>query len=206
LGNRIQHALRAFTPADQKTVRATAETFRINPKLDTVAALTELGVGEALISLLDAQGQPTVVERALIAPPRSQLGPITPAQRQQLMANSVVAGVYEKTVDRESAYERLVGTQAAGGGVPAPAATSTPASAPAPESKGFWSSLFGGSSSAPPGPASLPRSLPKGGGRRSDDLMTTMAKSTVRTIGSTVGRELVRGILGSFLGGGGRRR
>ena len=96
LGNRVQHALRAFTPADQKAVKAAAETFRPNPKLNTEAVLTELAVGEALVSLLDANGQPGIVERAWIVPPRSQIGPITVAQRQQLMANSLVAGVYEK--------------------------------------------------------------------------------------------------------------
>jgi DNA helicase HerA-like ATPase len=210
LGNRVQHALRAFTPADQKAVRAAAETFRANPKLETASVLTELGVGEALVSLLDEKGQPGVVERALIVPPRSQIGPITPAQRQQIIAGSVVAGVYERVVDRESAYERLTGIHgaapAAGGG--SASASPNPLSAPAapPESKSFWSSLLGGGPAGASPVPGLPRALPKSGGRRSDDLMTVMAKSTVRTIGSTVGRELVRGLLGSILGGGGRRR
>jgi hypothetical protein len=107
LGNRVQHALRAYTPRDQKAVRAAAQTFRQNPKLDVEKAITELGVGEALVSFLDAKGTPGVVERAFILPPRSQIGPITPEQRRALIANSLVAGYYEKTIDRESAYEVL---------------------------------------------------------------------------------------------------
>src|SRR5512139_3488109 len=107
LGNRVQHALRAYTPADQKGLRAAAESMRPNPRLDVAAAITELGVGEALVSLLDEKGRPSVTERVYVLPPGSQIGPITPQQRQALLANSVVAGVYEKTVDRESAFERL---------------------------------------------------------------------------------------------------
>src|SRR5512147_1167696 len=107
LGNRVQHALRAFSPRDQKAVKAAAETMRDNPALDEAAVITELGVGEALVSLLDAKGRPGVVERAFIVPPQGQIGPITPAQRQQLMQTSLVAGVYDKAVDRESAYEKL---------------------------------------------------------------------------------------------------
>ncbi|MGQ9687054.1 MAG: helicase HerA-like domain-containing protein, partial [Thiobacillaceae bacterium] len=107
LGNRVQHALRAYTPKDQKAVRAAAETLRDNPRLDEVEAITELGVGEALVSLLDEKGKPGVVERAWIVPPRSRLGPLTEAERRQVLAASLVAGVYEKSVDRESAYERL---------------------------------------------------------------------------------------------------
>src|SRR3974390_3151703 len=107
LGNRVQHALRAFTPADQKAVKAAADTFRTNPKLDVGKAITELEVGEALVSFLDEKGTPGVVERALVLPPHSQLGPITPEQRAALIKGSVVAGVYENAVDRESAYEIL---------------------------------------------------------------------------------------------------
>jgi DNA helicase HerA-like ATPase len=109
LGNRVQHALRAFTPRDQKAVKATAQTMRQKPGLDIETAITELAVGEALVSLLDAKGRPSVTERVYVLPPGSQIGPITPPQRQALMANSLVAGVYEKTVDRESAYEKLKG-------------------------------------------------------------------------------------------------
>jgi DNA helicase HerA-like ATPase len=118
LGNRIQHALRAFTPRDQKAVKAAAETFRANPKLDVEKVIGELGVGEALISMLDARGTPGIVERALVAPPVSQLEPLAPDERKILIEGSVLFGTYEQTVDRESAYERLQGT--------APAATSTP--------------------------------------------------------------------------------
>ncbi len=107
LGNRVQHALRAFTPKDQKAVRAAAETFRANPKLKIEEVITQLAVGEALVSFLDENGTPGIVERALICPPHSQIGPITPEQRKQLMQSSVVAGVYENAVDRESAYEIL---------------------------------------------------------------------------------------------------
>lgn len=107
LGNRVQHALRAFTPRDQKAVRAAAETFRSNPKLNVAEVITELGVGEALVSLLEAKGTPTIVQRTLIRPPGSRLGPITPAERQAVMATSPVRGQYDTTVDRESAYEKL---------------------------------------------------------------------------------------------------
>ena len=107
LGNRVQHALRAFTPSEQRAVRAAADSFRPNPRLDTAAAITELAVGEALVSVLDGRGQPTVVERAFIHPPRSRIGPADDAERARLMAGSLVAGVYERAVDRESAYEQL---------------------------------------------------------------------------------------------------
>ncbi len=112
LGNRVQHALRAFTPRDQKAVQAAAETFRANPKLKTANVLTELGVGEAVASFLDEKGQPCVVERAFVVPPRSQIGPITPEMRKQLMANSLVAGQYEQVIHRESASEQLAARQA----------------------------------------------------------------------------------------------
>jgi len=107
LGNRVQHALRAFTPRDQKTVKAAADTFRANPKFDVVKAITELGVGEALVSVLDEKGSPTIVERALIYPPHSRLSPLSPEERTQIIQKSVLYGHYEKVVDRESAYERL---------------------------------------------------------------------------------------------------
>jgi hypothetical protein len=109
MGNRIQHALRAYTPRDQRAVKAAAQTFRSNPKLDAETAITELGVGEALVSLLDEKGSPGIVERALICPPKSQIGPITPEQRQQTISQSVLYGHYEKTFDRQSAYEMLRG-------------------------------------------------------------------------------------------------
>ena len=129
LGNRVQHALRAFTPRDQKAVKAAAETMRANPKLDTEKVITELGVGEALVSFLDEKGRPGIVERAYILPPASRIGPATPEERRRVMASSTLAGVYDKAVDRESAYERLKGrveaASAAAGAAPpggAPAA------------------------------------------------------------------------------------
>ena len=170
LGNRVQHALRAFTPRDQKAVKAAAETMRANPKLDTAAAITELGVGEALISLLDEKGRPTMVERAFVLPPASRIGPITPEERRTLMTSSPVAGVYDKAVDRESAYERLRGRaeQAA-----TPAGAGGRAGAPA--GGGFFDSLKGSLGG-----------LMTGSGRK-DSMVEAMAKSAARTVGSTVG-------------------
>jgi DNA helicase HerA-like ATPase len=195
LGNRVQHALRAFTPRDQKAVQAAAETFRANPKIKTEQAIMELGVGEALISCLDEKGQPQIVERAFIVPPRSQLGPITPQQRQQIMASSLVAGVYDKVVDRESAYEKLTQAHAQ-------------AAAPPPEQQssggGFWGRIFGGDGSAP-APAPVPARAARAPGRQPDSMATIMAKSAVRTVGSTLGREIIRGVLGGIFGGGRRR-
>ena len=190
LGNRVQHALRAFTPRDQKAVNSAAQTFRTNPKLKVETVITELGVGEALVSFLDEKGTPCIVERALILPPHSQIGPITPEQRKQLMASSLVAGTYEQTVDRESAYE-LLKSRAETAPQPADDSKAQP-------SKSWYEGLaatIGGVATA-------------GTGRtgRGDSLVQTMTKSAVRTIGTSVGRELVRGVLGSLLGGGSSRR
>ncbi|MEW5719476.1 MAG: helicase HerA-like domain-containing protein, partial [Chloroflexota bacterium] len=107
LGNRVQHALRAFTPRDQKAVKAAAQTFRVNPELDTEKAILELGVGEALVSFLEEKGVPGIVQRAFVCPPHSQIGPITSEQRKQIIKQSLVAGHYERVVDRESAFEML---------------------------------------------------------------------------------------------------
>jgi DNA helicase HerA-like ATPase len=187
LGNRVQHALRAFTPRDQKAVKAAAETMRANPKLDTEKAITELGVGEALVSFLDEKGRPNIVERAYILPPASRIGPITTEERQAVIKASPVAGVYEKAVDRESAYEKLKGraggTVSAGGGV---AGEST--------AGGGWMDSMKGSLGG----------LMSGSGRK-DSMVEAMAKSAARTIGSSVGREIVRGVLGSLLGGSRKR-
>jgi hypothetical protein len=188
LGNRVQHALRAFTPRDQKAVKAAAETMRANPKLDTEKAITELGVGEALVSFLDEKGRPTIVERAYILPPASRIGPATPDELVAVRAASLVAGVYEKTIDRESAYERLKGRAAA-----APAAPGQPAGDAGATGGGWMDSIkdsLGG--------------LMTGSGRK-DSMVEAAAKSAARSIGSTVGREIVRGVLGSLLGGGKRR-
>jgi len=183
LGNRVQHALRAFSPRDQKAVKAAAQTFRANPKLNVEAVITELGVGEALVSFLDDKGIPGMVERAMVCPPHSQIGPITPEQRAAIIKNSVVAGVYETVVDRESAYERLKGK--VGGGVAAPAG------APAAAGSG-WMEAAG---------TALGGVLGSGGSRRGDTVLQAAVKSAARTMGSTVGRQLIRGVLGSLLGG-----
>lgn len=199
LGNRVQHALRAFTPRDQKAVKATAQTMRPKEGLDIEAAITELAVGEALVSFLDEKGRPSVTERAYVMPPAGQIGPITPAQRQALLAQSLVAGVYEKTVDRESAYELLKGhTPSPNGGLAAGKSmgslgTSGTEQTAKDEGGGLMAGvndlLFGSTG-------------PRGGQR--EGLVQTMAKSAVRTVGTQIGREILRGVLGSLLGG--RRR
>ncbi|MFN7726919.1 MAG: helicase HerA-like domain-containing protein [Rubrivivax sp.] len=208
LGNRVQHALRAFTPRDQKAVKSAADTMRANPGLDIATAITELGVGEALVSFLDAKGRPSVTERVFVLPPGSQIGPISPAQRQALLQGSLVAGVYEQAVDRESAYEKLKGR----------AATTAPAGAAGGTAAGGASTTAGLPAGAPAGVAAddggglmgtlkdvmLGTTGPRGG--RRPGLMEAAASSAVRSIGSAVGREIIRGVLGSLLGGGSRRR
>jgi DNA helicase HerA-like ATPase len=186
LGNRVQHALRAFTPRDQKAVRAAAETFRADPKLDTAKAIMELGVGEALVSVLDQVGTPTIVQRALIAPPASRLGPLTADERGGLVRGSPLAGKYEQTLDRESAYEKLTqrATQAA-------EAAASQEQAPAP-SRSPW----GGTR------AEAPRAEPRA--RREPQTMTDMvvksvARNVAGTIGRQIGNQIIRGILGSIL-------
>jgi len=175
LGNRVQHALRAFSPNEQKAVKAAAETFRANPKLDVVKAITELGVGEALVSVLDAKGTPSVVERAFILPPRSRLAPLSPEERAQVVRDSVLHGHYEKAVDRESAYEKLKekaaqrqGEEGAGGAVPGEASKG----GRAPEKRSEAGVMIG-----------------------------AMVKSAAHAIGSQLGRQIIRGVLGSILGG-----
>jgi uncharacterized protein len=197
LGNRVQHALRAFTPRDQKAVKSAAETMRANPGLDVATAITELGVGEALVSLLDEKGRPSLTERVYVIPPASQIGPIAPDQRKALLDNSIVAGVYEKVVDRESAFESLKGRTAAR--MPAPDAPAASPSTPA----------------APHGPAAAePAAAPErgmldglgdllGGGTRRTraSVGEQLIKSAASSIGREVGRQIIRGVLGSILGG-----
>lgn len=196
LGNRVQHALRAFTPRDQKAVKATATTMRQKPGLDIEKAITELAVGEALVSFLDEKGRPSVTERVFVLPPGSQIGPITAEQRQALIANSLVAGVYEKTVDRESAYEKLKGRaeSAPDGASIAGKAGAAGTQASAGAGGGVMGSLneilFGTTG-------------PRGG--KHDGLAQTMAKSAVRTMGTTMGREILRGVLGGIFGSKTRR-
>ncbi len=188
LGNRVQHALRAFTPRDQKAVKTAADTLRANPAFDAATVITELGVGEALVSFLDEKGRPTIVERAFILPPASRIGPLNADERQTVIKGSLVYGVYEKTEDRESAYEKLKAS--------APAAVPAQAPAPAPSSGGGFfgglGDLFGGARG------------PRGGVGR-EGVAEALAKSAARAIGSQVGREIIRGVLGSILGGSRRR-
>ena len=186
LGNRVQHALRAFTPRDQKAVLSTAQTMRPKAGLDVAAAITELGVGEALVSFLDAKGRPCETERVFVLPPGSQIGPITAAQRQALLQNSLVVGVYEQTVDRESAYEVLKANITAH-----TEAAATASAAPSGVVGTVSELLFG-------------RTGPRGGQR--DGIAQMVVKSAVRTAGSAIGREIVRGVLGSLLGGSQRKR
>jgi len=171
LGNRVQHALRAFTPRDQKAVRAAAETFRTNPALDTEKALTELAVGEALVSLLDEKGQPGIVDRALVLPPSSRLGTITPAERAAVLQASPVRGIYDEPKDRESAYELLKAR--------ADRKTRETASAPP--------------TTAPRRTAAPPRS-------ETEKIMTAAATSAVRAVSSQLGRSLTRGLFGLLTG------
>jgi DNA helicase HerA-like ATPase len=192
LGNRVQHALRAYTPRDQKAVQAAAQTFRPNPELDVVQVISEMGVGEALVSFMDEKGRPEPVQRAFVLPPASQIGPITVEERRAVIAASLVAGVYEKTVDRESAYEKLKGRVATR--APArnePAAPGQASAAPPPSAgpsisdrvQDALGGLLGGS----------------GGSRRKDTVVEAIVKSAARSIGSSVGRELIRGVLGSLM-------
>lgn len=192
LGNRVQHALRAFTPRDQKAVKSAADTMRPNPGLDVAAAITELAVGEALVSFLDEKGRPCPTERVYVLPPASQIGPITPEQRQTLLTESIVAGVYEKTLDRDSAFEKLKGRaeqrpsasadqSATGGGAIAPSAA---------QSGGILDSLSSGLGS-----------LLGGGGGRRTSAGEQLFKSAASSIGREVGRQIIRGVLGGIFGG-----
>ncbi|MFC7410172.1 helicase HerA-like domain-containing protein [Hydrogenophaga atypica] len=200
LGNRVQHALRAFTPRDQKAVKATAETMRPKAGLDIEAAITELAVGEALVSLLDPKGRPTETERVFVLPPGSQLGPITPAQRQALLSQSLVAGVYEKTVDRESAHELL---RAHAGARGEEAATAETGGVKTPRIPGASGQSGAGAASGGLGQmvneALFGRTGPRGG--QYDGIVQSMAKSAARSVATGLGRQIVRGILGGLLGG-----
>ena len=205
LGNRVQHALRAFTPRDQKAVKSAADTMRANPAIgDMAAAIMDLAVGEALVSFLDEKGRPSVTERVFVLPPGSQIGPVSAAQRQALIKGSLVAGVYEKTVDRESAYEKLKGRAVAS----ARPANPGPAGMPA----GGGAVGAGSPVGAPDAGGGLMDGLknvlfgstgPRGGVH--EGLAQSAARSAVRSIGSAVGREIIRGVLGSLMGGSRKR-
>jgi DNA helicase HerA-like ATPase len=172
LGNRVQHALRAFTPRDQKNARAAAETFRANPNLNVARAITDLEVGEALVSLLGEKGSPTKVDRALIFPPRSRLAALTREERSKIIQRSILYGHYEKPVDRESAFEKLKAR-----------AEEKQREAPTVSSTG--------------GRTTASRS-------QAGDLLGAAVKSAAHAIGSQLGRQIIRGVLGSLFGGGRR--
>jgi hypothetical protein len=181
LGNRVQHALRAFTPQEQKAVKIMAQTFRPNPQLNIEQVITELGVGEALISFLEEKGTPAVVDRAFVCPPQSRLGAITPEERQRIIQNSIHFGNYEKVVDRESAFEVIKKRteQRVAQAQQTPQETYPKTLPPAYQE---------------PNPRRIP-------GRPRDGMIEAFAKSAVRSIGSSVGRQIIRGVLGSILGG-----
>jgi len=198
LGNRVQHALRAFTPRDQKAVKAVAQTMRPNPALSIEQAIGELAVGEALVSLLDDRGRPSVTERALIIPPGSRVGPLSADERAGVIATSALVGHYERAVDRESAYERLKVRVEQQDAADEPAPQSWPRQRP--------QSVPGGPSPRQEAEGSLASDILFGrrgprGGRQSQGLIEAMAKSAARAVGSQAGRSLIRGVLGSLLGG-----
>lgn len=183
LGNRVQHALRAYTPQEQKGVKAAATSFRENPEIDTEKCITELGVGEVLISMLDEKGIPAIVERSFVVPPVGHIGPITPEQRQQLMATSLVAGVYDTAVDRESAFELLA---AKAQEKAAQTAAEEQAEADAKAQKDA-------------------EKAERAAARAPDTLLESVTKSVARSASSSIGRQIgnqiVRGVLGSIFGG-----
>ena len=176
LGNRAQHALRAFTPRDQKAVKAAATTFRQNPEINVESAITELGVGEALVSMLDEKGTPNIVRRAFIAPPHSKLGAIAPDQRQRVIQSSIVAGHYENAVDRESAYEMLKEKAAQTAATLQQQSEAAKPAAPSPMMK------------------------------EATHVLGAFATSAARAVGSSLGRQIIRGVLGSIFGGTTSRR
>jgi len=209
LGNRVQHALRAFTPRDQKAVRAAAETFRPNPKLKTERVITELGKGEALVSFLEGNGTPSVVERTLVRPPSGRIGPLTAQERQSVIARSPMRGRYDETVDPESAYEMLQRRLQE-----RPAEEPEQTSAPSPWGSGRAPSRPTGSATPPP------QQQPQGGGwtdvlggilgggnsRRmstGEVVVKQVARSVASQVGNQLGKAIIRGLFGSL--GGGRR-
>jgi DNA helicase HerA-like ATPase len=185
LGNRVQHALRAFTAKDQKALKATAETFRADGSINLQEAIGELAIGEAIVSLLDEHGIPTIAQRALIAPPSSKLGPITPEERAERIKQSVVHGVYEKSIDRESAYEILNKRVEAAEQAPSKEKDKSEQTS----SGSIFSTIFTGGS----------------GKRTRQSPLEAMVVSTARSVGNQLGKSILRGIFGSLTGGGKRR-
>ncbi|MFN7322084.1 MAG: helicase HerA-like domain-containing protein, partial [Methylobacterium sp.] len=190
LGNRVQHALRAFTPREQKALKAAAETFRPNPKFRTAEVITNLGVGEALVSVLEGKGAPSMVERTLVAPPGGRVGPITPQERAALMRESPFRNKYTETADRESAFEML-------------AAKAEAAARAAQGGGGLFDNvlggLFGGSAPAP-APTGRGRAAPRPQPSMAEKIATSAARSVANTVGRQIGTAIVRGVLGSLLG------
>ncbi len=197
LGNRLQHALRAYTPREQKAVRTAAETFRANPDFDCADAITKLATGEALVSTLEDKGVPSVVQRTLIRPPASRLGPVTDAERAKIIAQSPVAGRYDKAVDRELAFETLEKRAKAAAQAEADADERAPQSG-----RSRWTLPdFGGGETRRGDAGSVPRTgrpAPRGGGYERQTIAEAAIKSVVRSVGSSVGRALVRGVLGGL--------
>ncbi|NBO21463.1 MAG: DUF853 family protein, partial [Rhodobacteraceae bacterium] len=190
LGNRVQHALRAFTAKDQKDLRMAADNYRPNPRFDVAEAIRDVGTGEAVTSFLEAKGIPGMVERTLVRPPRSQIGPVDAGLRAQIIAASPLAGKYDRLVDRDSAYEVLKARaeQAATAAEQAPAAPADDGLHKARRyGGGGGAAAYGGTRAAP--------------ARRSDNVADAFAKSFARQIGSTAGRAIVRGVLGSLFKG-----
>jgi DNA double-strand break repair helicase HerA and related ATPase len=183
LGNRVQHALRAYTPRDQKAVKAAAETFRTNPKVDVATAITELGVGEALVSFLNEKGAPTPVERTYVCPPESRIGPATDSERVAVIKASLINGVYEKLVDRESAYEILKAKAEA----LANEAEKIEKEKQEEKESFDWGGVLG-------------QKKTSSRGRRSDSVIESAAKSLARAAGTSLGRSIIRGVLGTILG------
>ena len=198
LGNRVQHALRAFTPRDQKAVKAAAETFRPNKSFKAAEAITELGVGEALVSTLQGKGVPSVVERSLIRPPESRLGPAKPAERKAVIADSLLRGRYDEAVDRKSAYEILQqrSDQAAAEAERAEEEAKR-AKEEAKRAKAAKSRTRGSAATR----ARKAGTSRRRSSRRRQSMGEAVTKSVLRSIGRTVGREIVRGLLGSFFKG-----
>jgi uncharacterized protein len=196
LGNRLQHALRAYSPREQKAVKTAADTFRPNPAFDCATVITTLGTGEALVSTLEAKGAPSIVERTLVRPPSGRVGPVSDAERQQVMDHSPVLGVYDEDIDRESAFEMLAAR--AKKAADSEAAKRAQEEAPAPQEGGTTSGWtlpgFGGADDDQPA-----RGQSRGrAGYQRETVMEAAMKSVARTVATQVGRALVRGILGSL--------
>ncbi len=221
LGNRVQHALRAFSPKEQKAVRSAAETFRANPKLNTAKVITELGVGEALVSTLDAKGQPSMVGRTFIRPPSSRLGPVTMDERKKIVQASPIFGEYDEAVDRKSAYEILTGKAAAAAEEAGAEETSLPRGSGRDEGEGGEYERYGefrierqgefrvprkgdayeeGPAPRRRAPAPEPRAPREPARPRRQSATESMVKSVARSAGTALGRAIVRGVLGTFSG------